>query len=191
MKIIFASHNQKKTEEIRSMLPSHINLLNLHDLGQTEVIPEEEPTIEGNSAFKANWVFEKYGLPCFADDTGLEVLALGGAPGVHSARYAGEGRSDEANMQKLQENLKPHKDRSAQFKTVITYRAEGVFEQFTGLVEGEIALEAKGSKGFGYDPIFYPEGQERTFAEMELAEKNAYSHRARAFSQLMNFLAKQ
>lgn len=191
MKIIFASHNQKKTEEIRSILPSHINLLNLHDLGQTEVIPEEEPTIEGNSAFKANWVFEKYGLPCFADDTGLEVLALGGAPGVHSARYAGEGRSDEANMQKLQENLKPHKDRSAQFKTVITYRAEGVFEQFTGLVEGEIALEAKGSKGFGYDPIFYPEGQERTFAEMELAEKNAYSHRARAFSQLMNFLAKQ
>lgn len=191
MKIIFASHNQKKTEEIRSMLPSHINLLNLHDLGQTEVIPEEEPTIEGNSAFKANWVFEKYGLPCFADDTGLEVLALGGAPGVHSARYAGEGRSDEANMQKLQENLKPHKDRSAQFKTVITYRAEGVFEQFTGLVEGEIALEAKGSKGFGYDPIFYPEGQERTFAEMELAEKNAYSHRARAFSQLMNFLAKR
>lgn len=191
MKIIFASHNQKKTEEIRSMLPSHINLLNLHDLGQTEVIPEEEPTIEGNSAFKANWVFEKYGLPCFADDTGLEVLALGGAPGVHSARYAGEGRSDEANMQKLQENLKPHKDRSAQFKTVITYRAEGVFEQFTGLVEGEIALEAKGSKGFGYDPIFYPEGQERTFAEMELAEKNAYSHRARAFSQLMNFLVKQ
>lgn len=191
MKIIFASHNQKKTEEIRSMLPSHINLLNLHDLGQTEVIPEEEPTIEGNSAFKANWVFEKYGLPCFADDTGLEVLALGGAPGVHSARYAGEGRSDEANMQKLQENLKPVKDRSAQFKTVITYRAEGVFEQFTGLVEGEIALEAKGSKGFGYDPIFYPEGQERTFAEMELVEKNTYSHRARAFSQLMNFLAKQ
>jgi XTP/dITP diphosphohydrolase len=191
MKIIFASHNQKKTEEIRSILPSYINLLNLHDLGQTEVIPEEEPTIEGNSAFKANWVFEKYGLPSFADDTGLEVLALGGAPGVHSARYAGEGRSDEANMQKLQENLKPHKDRSAQFKTVITYRAEGVFEQFTGLVEGEIALEAKGSKGFGYDPIFYPEGQERTFAEMELAEKNEYSHRARAFSQLMNFLATQ
>lgn len=191
MKIIFASHNQKKTEEIRSMLPSHINLLNLHDLGQTEVIPEEEPTIEGNSAFKANWVFEKYGLPCFADDTGLEVLALGGAPGVHSARYAGEGRSDEANMQKLQENLKPHKDRSAQFKTVITYRAEGVFEQFTGLVKGEIATEAKGNKGFGYDPIFCPEGLGRTFAEMELAEKNQYSHRARAFSQLIDFLSKQ
>ncbi len=191
MKIIFASHNQKKTEEIRSMLPSHFNLLNLHDLGQTEVIPEEEPTIEGNSAFKANWVFEKYGLPCFADDTGLEVLALAGAPGVHSARYAGEVRSDDANMQKLLENLKTHKDRSAQFKTVITYRAEGVFEQFTGLVKGEIALEAKGSQGFGYDPIFFPEGQQRTFAEMELAEKNEYSHRARAFSQLMNFLTKQ
>ena len=191
MKIIFASHNQKKTEEIRSMLPSHFNLLNLHDLGQTEVIPEEEPTIEGNSAFKANWVFEKYGLPCFADDTGLEVLALAGAPGVHSARYAGEVRSDDANMQKLLENLKTHKDRSSQFKTVITYRAEGVFEQFTGLVKGEIALEAKGSQGFGYDPIFFPEGQQRTFAEMELAEKNEYSHRARAFSQLMNFLTKQ
>lgn len=191
MKIIFASHNQKKTEEIRSMLPLHINLLNLHDLGQTEVIPEEEPTIEGNSAFKAKWVFEKYGLPCFADDTGLEVLALGGAPGVHSARYAGENRSDEANMQKLQENLKSFEDRSAQFKTVITYCAAGFFEQFTGLVKGEIATEAKGNKGFGYDPIFCPEGLGRTFAEMELAEKNQYSHRARAFSQLIDFLSKQ
>ena len=191
MKIIFASHNQKKTEEIRSMLPIHFNLLNLHDLGQTELIPEEEPTIEGNSAFKANWVFEKYGLPCFADDTGLEVPALDGAPGVHSARYAGEGRSDEANMRKLQENLTPHKDRTAQFKTVITYRAQGVLKQFTGIVKGEIAMKPIGSKGFGYDPIFYPEGLKRTFGEMELVEKNEYSHRARAFSKLIYFLVKQ
>ena len=191
MKIIFASHNHKKTEEIRALLPAHISLLNLHDLSQTETIPEDEPTIEGNSAFKANWVYEKYGVPCFADDTGLEVNALDGAPGVHSARYAGEGRSDEANMQKLQTNLGHATDRSAQFKTVITFRDKNVTEQFTGLVKGEIAKEAKGTKGFGYDPIFCPEGLDRSFAEMELTEKNQYSHRARALSKLIEYLEKR
>ncbi|MFM8595537.1 MAG: RdgB/HAM1 family non-canonical purine NTP pyrophosphatase [Flavobacteriales bacterium] len=191
MKIIFASHNHKKTEEIRSLLPENVSLINLHDLGQTEAIPEEEPTIEGNSAFKANWVFDKYGLPCFADDTGLEVFALNGEPGVHSARYAGEGRSDAANMQKLQLNLAPHKDRRAQFKTVITYRSESGMQQFTGIVSGEIARVAKGNQGFGYDPIFCPEGLSRTFAEMDLSEKNKYSHRARALSKLLAFLSKQ
>ncbi|MFM6945665.1 MAG: RdgB/HAM1 family non-canonical purine NTP pyrophosphatase [Flavobacteriales bacterium] len=191
MKIIFASHNHKKTEEIRSLLPENLSLINLHDLGQTEAIPEEEPTIEGNSAFKANWVFEKYGLPCFADDTGLEVFALNGEPGVHSARYAGEGRSDAANMQKLQLNLAPHQDRRAQFKTVITYRSENGIQQFTGIVSGEIAQVAKGNQGFGYDPIFCPEGLSRTFAEMDLSEKNKYSHRARALSKLLSFLSQQ
>ena len=189
MKIIFASHNHKKTEEIRSLLPENVSLINLHDLGQTEAIPEEEPTIEGNSAFKANWVFEKYGLPCFADDTGLEVFALNGEPGVHSARYAGEGRSDAANMQKLQLNLAPHQDRRAQFKTVISYRSESGMQQFTGIVSGEIAQVAKGNQGFGYDPIFCPEGLSQTFAEMELAEKNKFSHRARALSKLLAYLS--
>jgi XTP/dITP diphosphohydrolase len=188
MKIIFASQNQKKTEEIRSLLPHGITLVNLYDLGQQEDIPENEPTIEGNSAFKAKWVFQKYGLPCFADDTGLEVSALNGEPGVHSARYAGPARSDQANMDLLQFKLKAHMDRSAQFKTVITYHDEKQVLQFTGIVSGRIAEQARGEHGFGYDPIFEPEGLDRTFAQMELSEKNQYSHRARALAQLLTFL---
>ena len=190
MKIIFASQNQKKTEEIRSLLPSGIILENLHDLHLEEDIPENEPTIEGNSAFKAQWVFQKFGLPCFADDTGLEVFALNGEPGVHSARYAGATRSDQANMDLLQSNLKDKTDRSAQFKTVITYCDQDQELQFTGIVSGRISEEARGEHGFGYDPIFEPEGLERTFAEMDLAEKNSYSHRARALAQLLSFLEK-
>lgn len=190
MKIIFASQNQKKTEEIRSLLPPGIILENLHDLKLEEDIPENEPTIEGNSAFKAKWVFQKFGLPCFADDTGLEVFALNGDPGVHSARYAGATRSDQANMDLLQLNLKDKTDRSAQFKTVITYCDQNQELQFTGIVSGRISEEARGEHGFGYDPIFEPEGLERTFAEMDLAEKNSYSHRARALAQLLSFLEK-
>lgn len=190
MKIIFASQNQKKTEEIRSLLPSGIILENLHDLHLEEDIPENEPTIEGNSAFKAQWVFQKFGLPCFADDTGLEVFALNGEPGVHSARYAGAARSDQANMDLLQLKLIDKADRSAQFKTVITYCDQEQELQFTGIVSGRIAEEARGEHGFGYDPIFEPEGLERTFAEMDLAEKNSYSHRARALAQLLSFLEK-
>jgi XTP/dITP diphosphohydrolase len=190
MKIIFASQNQKKTEEIRSLLPSGIILENLHDLQLEEDIPENEPTIEGNSAFKAQWVFQKFGLPCFADDTGLEVFALNGEPGVHSARYAGAARSDQANMDLLQLNLKEKADRSAQFKTVITFCDQNQEVQFTGIVSGRISEEARGEHGFGYDPIFEPEGLERTFAEMDLAEKNNYSHRARALAQLLSFLEK-
>ncbi len=190
MKIIFASQNQKKTEEIRSLLPPGIFLENLHDLHLEEDIPENEPTIEGNSAFKAQWVFQKFGLPCFADDTGLEVFALNGEPGVHSARYAGATRSDQANMDLLQSNLEDKTDRSAQFKTVITYCDQDQELQFTGIVSGRISEEARGEHGFGYDPIFEPEGLERTFAEMDLAEKNSYSHRARALAQLLSFLEK-
>ena len=190
MKIIFASQNQKKTEEIRSLLPPGIILENLHDLKLEEDIPENEPTIEGNSAFKAEWVFQKFGLPCFADDTGLEVFALNGEPGVHSARYAGAARSDKANMDLLQLNLKDKADRSAQFKTVITFCDQNQEVQFTGIVSGRISEEARGEHGFGYDPIFEPEGLERTFAEMDLAEKNNYSHRARALAQLLSFLEK-
>jgi len=190
MKIIFASQNQKKTEEIRSLLPSGIILENLHDLQLEEDIPENEPTIEGNSAFKAQWVFQKFGLPCFADDTGLEVFALNGEPGVHSARYAGAARSDQANMDLLQLKLKDKADRSAQFKTVITFCDQNQKVQFTGIVSGRISEEVRGEHGFGYDPIFEPEGLERTFAEMDLAEKNNYSHRARALAQLLSFLEK-
>lgn len=188
MKIIFASQNQKKTEEIRSLLPDGITLVNLQDLGQEEDIPENEPTIEGNSAFKAQWVFQKYGLPCFADDTGLEVSALNGEPGVHSARYAGSSRSDQANMDLLQLKLQAHTYRSAQFKTVITYHDATQVVQFTGIVTGKISEQARGDHGFGYDPIFEPEGINKTFAQMELSEKNQFSHRARALVQLLTFL---
>jgi XTP/dITP diphosphohydrolase len=188
MKIVFASHNQKKAAEIRSVLPTGMTLLTLHDLELHEEIPEDEPTIEGNSAFKANWVLQRFGLPCFADDTGLEVSALNGAPGVHSARYAGPERSDDANMDKLLRALANEVDRSAQFKTVMTY-CDGVIEQqFTGLVKGVIATEKAGTEGFGYDPIFVPEDQPLTFAQMPLAQKNVYSHRARAMAQFLAFL---
>jgi XTP/dITP diphosphohydrolase len=188
MKIVFASHNQKKATEIRSVLPIGMTLLTLHDLELHEEIPEEEPTIEGNSAFKANWVLQRFGLPCFADDTGLEVSALNGAPGVHSARFAGPERSDDANMDKLLRALANEADRSAQFKTVMTY-CDGVIEQqFTGLVKGVIAKEKSGTEGFGYDPIFVPEDQQLTFAQMPLAQKNVYSHRARAMAQFLAFL---
>jgi XTP/dITP diphosphohydrolase len=188
MKIVFASHNQKKAAEIRSVLSTGMTLLTLHDLELHEEIPEDEPTIEGNSAFKANWVLQRFGLPCFADDTGLEVSALNGAPGVHSARFAGPERSDDANMDKLLRALANEADRSAQFKTVMTYCDGEIEQQFTGIVKGVIAKEKSGTEGFGYDPIFVPEDQQLTFAQMPLAQKNAYSHRARAMAQFLAFL---
>jgi XTP/dITP diphosphohydrolase len=188
MKIVFASHNQKKAEEIRSVLPEGMSLLTLHDLELQEEIPENEATIEGNSAFKANWVLERFGLPCFADDTGLEVLALNGAPGVYSARFAGLERNDDANMNKLLAALHEATDRRAQFKTVMTYCDGKVQEQFTGVVKGVIATEKSGSEGFGYDPIFIPEEQALTFAQMQLSQKNLFSHRARAMAQFLEFL---
>ncbi|MCF8202605.1 MAG: RdgB/HAM1 family non-canonical purine NTP pyrophosphatase [Crocinitomicaceae bacterium] len=188
MKIVFASHNQKKATEIRSVLPTGMTLLTLHDLELHEEIPEDEPTIEGNSAFKANWVLQRFGLPCFADDTGLEVSALNGAPGVHSARFAGPERSDNANMDKLLRALANEADRSAQFKTVMTYCDGEIEQQFTGIVKGVIATEKAGTEGFGYDPIFVPEDQQLTFAQMPLTQKNVYSHRARAMAQFLAFL---
>jgi XTP/dITP diphosphohydrolase len=188
MKIIFASHNQKKAEEIRSILPDGLTLLTLQDLNLNEEIPENEPTIEGNSAFKAQWVFAHFGLPCFADDTGLEVSALNGAPGVHSARYAGEQRSDQDNMDKLLQALDGQADRSAQFKTVITYCDGNRTLQFTGVVKGSIGMQKNGTEGFGYDPLFIPQEVGKTFAQMSLAEKNQYSHRARATAQFLEFL---
>jgi XTP/dITP diphosphohydrolase len=191
MKIIFASHNQKKAEEIRSILPEGVALITLQDLDLMDEIPENEPTIEANSAFKASWVYKHFGLPCFADDTGLEVTALNGAPGVHSARYAGEARNDDANMDKLLAALQDSSDRSAQFKTVITYFDGQEQYQFTGIVKGMIATQQLGTEGFGYDPIFFPEDQQTTFAQMQLSEKNKYSHRARATAKFLKFLEDQ
>ena len=188
MKIVFASHNQKEAAESRSVLPKGMTLLTLHDLELHEEIPEDEPTIEGNSAFKANWVLQRFGLPCFADDTGLEVSALNGAPGVHSARFAGPERSDNANMDKLLCALADEEDRSAQFKTVMTYCDGAIEQQFTGIVKGVIATEKAGTEGFGYDPIFVPEDQQLTFAQMPLAQKNLFSHRARAMALFLAFL---
>jgi len=188
MKIIFASHNQNKVKEIQNLLGNEIQLLSLTELGLEEDIPETANTIEGNSLLKAKYIWEKYQMTCFADDTGLEIEALNGEPGVFSARYAGDRKNDDANIDKVLSKLSGHENRNARFKTVITLINEGQEFQFTGIVNGEIGLEKIGQNGFGYDPIFVPEKQGKTFAEMTLNEKNLFSHRARAFQQLVNFI---
>lgn len=188
MKIIFASHNQNKVKEIQNLLGDEIQLLSLTELGLEEDIPETADTIEGNSLLKAKYIWEKYQMTCFADDTGLEIEALNGEPGVFSARYAGDKKNDDANIDKVLFKLLGHENRNARFKTVITLINEGQEFQFTGIVNGEIGSEKIGQNGFGYDPIFVPEKQGKTFAEMTLNEKNLFSHRARAFQQLVNFI---
>jgi len=188
MKIIFASHNQNKVKEIQNLLGNEIQLLSLTELGLEEDIPETANTIEGNSLLKAKYIWEKYQMTCFADDTGLEIEALNGEPGVFSARYAGDKKNDDANIDKVLFKLSGHENRNARFKTVITLINEGQEFQFTGIVNGEIGSEKIGQNGFGYDPIFVPEKQGKTFAEMTLNEKNLFSHRARAFQQLVNFI---
>ena len=187
MKLIFASHNAHKATEIQSVLPAWIEINTLSDLHYLDEIPENEATIEGNSQFKARFVHEKFEQNCFADDTGLEIFALNGRPGVHSARYAGEQRDSNENMDKVLNELETLLDRSAQFKTVITLYWEGVEHQFEGIIRGQIANVKTGSGGFGYDPIFIPEGESRSFAEMSLSEKNQFSHRARAIEKLVSF----
>jgi XTP/dITP diphosphohydrolase len=187
MKLIFASHNAHKASEIQSILPSWIEITTLSELNYMDEIPENEATIEGNSQFKASFVHQKFEQNCFADDTGLEIFALDGRPGVHSARYAGEQRDSADNMDKVLMELETISNRSAQFKTVITLFWEGVEHQFEGIVRGNIARIKTGSEGFGYDPIFIPEGETRSFAEMTLAEKNQFSHRARAITKLVAF----
>jgi len=187
MKLIFASHNAHKATEIQSILPAWIEINTLSDLHYLDEIPENEATIEGNSQFKARFVHEKFEQNCFADDTGLEIFALNGRPGVHSARYAGEQRDSNENMDKVLNELETLLDRSAQFKTVITLYWEGVEHQFEGIIRGQIANVKTGSGGFGYDPIFIPEGESRSFAEMSLSEKNQFSHRARAIEKLVSF----
>lgn len=188
MKIVFATNNKNKIKEIQSMLPSSIEIISLESIGCHEDIPETAGTIEGNAILKANYVTQKYGYDCFADDTGLEVDALHGEPGVFSARYAGEQKSADDNMDKLLLNLKNKANRNAQFKTVIALNLKGQQHLFTGVARGEITLEKTGSQGFGYDPIFMPEGFRETFAELSLETKNAISHRGKATRALIAFL---
>lgn len=188
MKLVFASNNAHKMAEIQAMLPPSIELVGLHDIGCFEDIPETAVTLEGNAQLKADFVTENYGFPCFADDTGLEVEALNGAPGVYSARYAGEQKNAQDNMQKLLTELEGNGNRKAQFKTVIALNIHGKSHQFTGVVQGEICKEKRGLQGFGYDPIFVPEGFSNTFAEMNQDEKAQLSHRGKAVAQLIAFL---
>lgn len=190
MKLVFASNNKNKIAEIKQMLPKTIELLSLEDIGCTEDIPETADTIEGNAILKANYVTQKYGYPCFADDTGLEVEILNGEPGVYSARYAGEQKNADDNMNKLLNNLKDKKNRMAQFKTIITLNINNEQHLFEGIIKGEIISEKRGIKGFGYDPIFVPKGFSTTFAEMEMSEKAKLSHRGIATRKLISFLEK-
>lgn len=189
MKLVFATHNKNKFKEIESLLPSNIQLLSLDDIGCTEEIEETGTTIDENAIIKAKYVKENYKYDCFADDTGLEVDELGGEPGVYSARYAGKEKSNEANIQKLLKNLEGKENRNAHFKTVIALTLNGHETLFTGICEGKIIKEKKGSEGFGYDPVFLPKGYQQTFAEMSLAEKSSISHRAKAFTQLIDYLS--
>lgn len=188
MKLVFASNNKNKIAEIKQMLPAEIELLNLQDIGCTEDIPETADTIEGNAILKANYVTEKFGYNCFADDTGLEVDALNGAPGVYSARYAGEQKNDKSNIQKLLQELGQNTNRSAQFKTVIALNIEETQHLFTGIAKGYITNEEHGEKGFGYDPVFQPEGLNVTFAQLDMAEKAQLSHRGKATRELIDYL---
>ena len=189
MKLVFATNNAHKLEEIRAMLGSDMEVLSLSDIDCHDDIPETADTLEGNALIKARWVKERYGFDCFADDTGLEVTALGGAPGVHTARYAyPDCHAPEANTQKLLSELDGATDRSAQFRTAIALILDGEEHLFEGVVKGFISTEKRGTEGFSYDPVFMPEDLGRTFAELGTEVKNRISHRARAVAQLVGFL---
>ncbi len=188
MKLVFATHNKNKAIEIQSLMPSGIEILTLDEIGCTEDIPETADTLEGNAKIKADFVYEKYGYDCFADDTGLEVEALNNEPGVLSARYAGSAKDPEENIQLLLKNLNNQSNRKAQFRTVIAMRLKDETNLFEGIVIGQITFNKSGSDGFGYDPIFQPEDSQRTFAEMSLVEKNTISHRARALEKMLSYL---
>ncbi|TDW52411.1 XTP/dITP diphosphohydrolase [Flavobacterium sp. 270] len=188
MNLVFASNNKNKIKEIQSILPETIKILSLEEIGCHEDIPETADTIEGNAILKADHVTQKYGYDCFADDTGLEVEALNGEPGVYSARYAGEQRSADDNMNKLLDGLADKSNRSAKFKTVIALNLNGEQHLFTGIAKGQITLQKTGNQGFGYDPIFQPENFTETFAELPLETKNKIGHRGKATQQLIDFL---
>lgn len=188
MKICFATNNEHKLAEIAQMLGDQFELVSLEQLGCFEELAETQNTLEGNSLQKAAYVYEHHQVPVFADDTGLEVTALNGEPGVYSARYAGLERDAQKNMDKVLKGLEGVEDRSARFRTVITYIENNKQYQFEGVVEGEIIRRPTGSGGFGYDPIFQPNGYDLTFGELSSAIKNQISHRKRAFDRLINFL---
>ena len=189
MKLVFASNNKNKIIEIQLLLPETIQILSLEDIGCFVDIPETADTIEDNAILKTNYVTEKYGYNCFADDTGLEVEALNGEPGIYSARYAGEQKDANDNMDKLLLNLQDKSNRSAQFKTVIALNLDGKQTLFTGIIKGKIIEEKIGTNGFGYDPIFVADGYTKTFAELTIEEKSRISHRGLAVQQLINFLS--
>ncbi|MFD1817405.1 XTP/dITP diphosphohydrolase [Pseudarcicella hirudinis] len=187
-KLCFASNNQHKVEEIKALLGDNFELLTLNEIGCEEELPETGNTMEANSLQKAQYLFDHYKINCFADDSGLEVAALGGEPGVYSARYAGEHRSNADNISLLLKNLEGKEDLSACFRTVITLIRDGVIHQFDGRIDGSIIRELRGDGGFGYDPVFIPSGQELTFAEMSMEQKSKISHRARAFQKFVDYL---
>lgn len=188
-KLVFATNNAHKLEEIRAILGDKVEVLSLKDIQCDVDIPETADTLEGNAVLKAEYIYRHYGLDCFADDTGLEVEALNGAPGVYSARYAGgEGHDSEANMRKLLAEMEGKTNRKAQFRTAICLIEGGAEHLFEGVVKGEIIEEKRGASGFGYDPVFMPEGYTETFAEMGSEEKNRISHRARAVQALCTYL---
>ena len=189
MKLIFASHNEHKTTEIRQLLPPEIQLLSLNDLNYHDEIEESAATLEGNALLKATHVFSLFKLPCFADDSGLEVAALDNRPGVYSARYAGEPKNDDRNISKLLDDLKESTNRSARFRTVITLILPTTSLSFEGIIEGAITHEKKGSNGFGYDPVFQPIESSITFAQMSMEQKNTISHRALALEKMISFLS--
>jgi XTP/dITP diphosphohydrolase len=188
MKLIFATHNANKLKEVKSLVPTSIELLNIDDINFTTEIEETETTIEGNALLKAKTIYQQTGFNCFADDSGLLVDYLNGAPGVYSARYAGEPKNDENNLQKLLHELKSTENRKAHFKTVMALIVNGKEYLFEGIINGEIINEKRGNHGFGYDPIFIPNGYTKTFAEMDSETKNAISHRGIALQKLLMFL---
>lgn len=188
MKLVFATNNLNKLKEVQSIIPKNIKLLSLKDIGCFEDVPETKDTIEGNAIQKSVYIKTNYGFDCFADDTGLEVTALNGNPGVYSARYAGQQRDANDNMEKLLNELSTKEDRSAQFKTVIALQLNGELKTFTGICKGNISTSKSGNQGFGYDPIFKANGFDKTFAEISLEEKNTIGHRGKAVKQLVNFL---
>lgn len=188
MKLVFATNNRHKLDEVRAIVGDKVEVLSPNDIGCHDDIPETADTLQGNALIKARYIYEKFGVDCFADDTGLEVEALDGAPGVYSARYAGKECDSEANMQKLLQNLTGKSNRNAQFRTVIALIIKGEEKLFNGIVKGTITEEKRGDSGFGYDPVFVPEGFSESFAQMSGDMKNSISHRYRATQELSNYL---
>jgi len=191
MKLVFATNNQHKLRELQQILGNEFELLSLTDIGCTDEVPENQETLEGNASEKAFFIYNKFGQNCFADDTGLEIEALDGEPGVYSARYAGEERLATANMKKVLQKMIKINKRNARFRTVISLVIDGSETQFEGIVDGEILEAPRGREGFGYDPIFRPEGYNESFAEMASEVKNKISHRGRAVEKLVDYLKKQ